>query len=31
MNIEAALHQVGSSLHDVVRVTYVLMDGIEFA
>jgi enamine deaminase RidA (YjgF/YER057c/UK114 family) len=30
MNIETALHQAGSSLRDVVRVTYVLPDGSEF-
>jgi enamine deaminase RidA (YjgF/YER057c/UK114 family) len=30
-NIEIALHQAGSSLRDVVRVTYVLPDGSEFA
>jgi len=29
-NIEAALRQAGSSLRDVVRVTYVLPDGGEF-
>ena len=29
-NIEAALHQAGSSLRDVVRVNYVLPDGKEF-
>lgn len=29
-NIEAALRQAGSSLEDVVRVTYVLPDGGEF-
>ncbi len=29
-NIEAALRQAGSSLQDVVRVTYVLPDGDEF-
>ena len=29
-NIEAALHQAGSGLKDVVRVTYVLPDGDEF-
>lgn len=29
-NIEAALLQAGSSLNDVVRVTYVLPDGEEF-
>lgn len=29
-NIEAALHQAGSSLKDVVRVTYVLPNGTEF-
>ena len=29
-NIEAALHQAGSSLKDVVRVTYVLPNGAEF-
>ena len=30
MNIETALHQAGSSLRDVVRVTYVHPDGSEF-
>jgi enamine deaminase RidA (YjgF/YER057c/UK114 family) len=30
-NIEAALLQAGASLRDVVRVTYVLPDGSEFA
>jgi enamine deaminase RidA (YjgF/YER057c/UK114 family) len=30
-NIESALGQAGSSLRDVVRVTYVLPDGSEFA
>jgi enamine deaminase RidA (YjgF/YER057c/UK114 family) len=30
-NIEAALHQAGSSLREVVRVTYVLPDASEFA
>lgn len=29
-NVEAALRQAGSSLEDVVRVTYVLPDGAEF-
>lgn len=29
-NIAAALEQAGSSLHDVVRVTYVLPNGAEF-
>lgn len=29
-NIDAALHQAGSSLKDVVRVTYVLPNGAEF-
>ncbi len=29
-NIESALRQAGSSLKDVVRVTYVLPDGAEF-
>ena len=29
-NIDAALRQAGSSLADVVRVTYVLPDGAEF-
>jgi enamine deaminase RidA (YjgF/YER057c/UK114 family) len=29
-NIEAALRQAGSSLQDVVRVTYVLPDGSDF-
>jgi enamine deaminase RidA (YjgF/YER057c/UK114 family) len=30
-NIEAALRQAGSSLADVVRVTYVVPDGSQFA
>lgn len=30
-NIESALQEAGSSLKDVVRVTYVLPDGAEFA
>src|SRR5690606_110708 len=30
MNIEFALHQAGSSLKDVVRVTYILPNGTEF-
>jgi enamine deaminase RidA (YjgF/YER057c/UK114 family) len=29
-NIEAALREAGSSLKDVVRVTYILPDGAEF-
>jgi enamine deaminase RidA (YjgF/YER057c/UK114 family) len=29
-NIEAALHQAGASLRDVVRVTYILPNGAEF-
>ncbi|HOB67472.1 RidA family protein [Ottowia sp.] len=29
-NIDAALRQAGASLHDVVRVTYVLPNGAEF-
>jgi enamine deaminase RidA (YjgF/YER057c/UK114 family) len=29
-NIEAALREAGSSLRDVVRVTYILPDGAEF-
>jgi enamine deaminase RidA (YjgF/YER057c/UK114 family) len=29
-NIETALHQAGSSLRDVVRVTYVVPDGVRF-
>ena len=29
-NIQAALHQAGSSLDDVVRVTYIVPDGSEF-
>ena len=29
-NIEAALHEAGASLRDVVRVTYVLPNGAEF-
>jgi enamine deaminase RidA (YjgF/YER057c/UK114 family) len=29
-NIEAALRQAGSSLHDVVRVNYVLPNGADF-
>jgi enamine deaminase RidA (YjgF/YER057c/UK114 family) len=30
-NIEAALHQAGASLHDIVRVTYIVPNGSEFA
>ncbi|HEX4389254.1 MAG TPA: RidA family protein [Steroidobacteraceae bacterium] len=30
-NIDAALHEAGSGLRDVVRVTYVLPDGEDFA
>ncbi|MEP7118672.1 MAG: RidA family protein [Acidobacteriota bacterium] len=30
-NIDAALHEAGSSLADVVRVTYILPDGALFA
>lgn len=30
LNIEAALHQAGAGLRDVVRVTYVLPDASEF-
>ena len=29
-NIEAALHQAGSSLADIVRVTYILPDAADF-
>ncbi|MEO6918424.1 MAG: RidA family protein [Collimonas sp.] len=29
-NIESALHQAGSGMQDVVRVTYVLPDGAQF-
>jgi enamine deaminase RidA (YjgF/YER057c/UK114 family) len=29
-NIEAALHEAGSSLNDVVRVTYIVPDATEF-
>ena len=29
-NIESALHQAGSTLEDIVRVTYVLPNGAEF-
>ena len=30
-NIEAALRQAGSGMHDVVRVTYVVPNGAEFS
>ncbi len=29
-NIDAALHEAGSSMRDIVRVTYVLPDAVDF-